>query len=146
MKANVVASEIRNPGQALPKAIKAAMIIVLGSYELVNIAYYILLPWSTVSSSDAVAVVALGSAFGPWAGIIVSILVAISCAGSITSNVFTIGRLTIAASEREYLPAILGRRGLPWQTQSRIQSDDIDSVSQTSGNAEDKLPLIDAPM
>jgi L-type amino acid transporter 9 len=146
MKANVVASEIRNPGQALPKAIKAAMIIVLGSYELVNIAYYILLPWSTVSSSDAVAVVALGSAFGRWAGILVSILVAASCAGSITSNVFTIGRLTIAASEREYLPVILGRRGLPWQTQARIQSDNLDTVSQATGVAEDKLSLFDAPM
>ncbi|KAJ4304781.1 hypothetical protein N0V90_000309 [Kalmusia sp. IMI 367209] len=112
--ANVVASEIRNPGQALPRAIKAAMIVVLSSYELVNLAYYILLPWATVSSTDAVAVIAMGSAFGRWAGILVSVLVAVSCAGSITSNVFTIGRLTVAASERQYLPAILGQRGLPW--------------------------------
>ncbi|KAJ4360919.1 uncharacterized protein N0V89_001488 [Didymosphaeria variabile] len=148
--ANVVASEIRNPGQALPKAIKAAMIVVLGSYELVNIAYYILLPWSAVSSSDAVAVVALGSAFGRWAGVLVSILVAVSCAGSITSNVFTIGRLTVAASEREYLPAILGQRGLPWrQTQAPILSSDPDIDSQMNGIAfqnQDKLSHFDAPI
>ncbi|KAL1600676.1 hypothetical protein SLS60_007064 [Paraconiothyrium brasiliense] len=149
-KANVVASEIRNPGQALPKAIKAAMIVVLGSFELVNIAYYILLPWSTVSSSNAVAVVALGSVFGRWAGVLISVLVAVSCAGSITSNVFTIGRLTVAASEREYLPAILGKRGLPWrQTQAPISSNDPDTDSQINGIAfqnPDKISRFDAPM
>ncbi|KAF2450003.1 amino acid transporter [Karstenula rhodostoma CBS 690.94] len=148
--ANVVASEIRHPGQALPKAIKAAMVVVLGSYELVNLAYYILLPWSTVSSSDAVAVVALGSAFGRWAGILVSILVAVSCAGSITSNVFIVGRLTVAASEREYLPAILGERGLPWrQTQAPIQSEDPGIITQANGIAvqnQDKLSHFDAPL
>ncbi|OAG06374.1 amino acid transporter [Paraphaeosphaeria sporulosa] len=148
--ANVVASEIRNPGQALPKAIKAAMIVVLGSYELVNLAYYILLPWSTVSSSDAVAVVALGSAFGRWAGILMSILVAVSCAGSITSNVFVVGRLTVAASERQYLPAILGERGLPWrQSQATIQCDDPGIDSQANGIAvqnQDKLSRFDAPI
>ncbi|KAF2637185.1 hypothetical protein P280DRAFT_472360 [Massarina eburnea CBS 473.64] len=111
--ANVVASEIRNPGQALPRAIKAAMIVVLSSYELVNVAYYILLPWDTISSNDAVAVNAARSVFGDWAGIVVTILVALSCGGSITSNVFTIGRLAIAASQRAYLPAFLGKRGLP---------------------------------
>lgn len=146
----MVASEIQDPGKALPKAIQAAMIIVLGSYELVNIAYYILLPFSAVSSNDAVAVVALGSAFGPWAGIAVSILVAVSCAGSITSNVFMIGRLTVAASEREYFPAILGQRGLPWrQTQARVRSNDPDTGSQMNGIAfqnQDKLSQFDAPM
>ena len=126
------------------------MIVVLGSYELVNIAYYILLPWSAVSSSDAVAVVAMSSAFGRWAGILVSILVAVSCAGSITSNVFTIGRLTVAAAEREYLPAVLGQRGLPWrQTEAQVQSEDSDTDSQMNGIAplnQDKLSQFDAPM
>jgi L-type amino acid transporter 9 len=112
-KANVVASEIQDPGRSLPRAIKAAMVVVLGSYELVNIAYYILLPWSTMSSSDAVAVAAARSLFGAPAGIIVTILVGVSCAGAITSNVFAVGRLTIVASQHHYLPAFLSKRGLP---------------------------------
>lgn len=89
------------------------MIVVLCSYELVNVAYYILLPWDTMSSSDAVAVVAVTTVFGRWAGIIISILVALACAGSITSNVFTVGRLAVAASQRHYLPAFFSKRGLP---------------------------------
>ncbi|KAF3008492.1 hypothetical protein E8E13_005183 [Curvularia kusanoi] len=111
--ANVVASEIRDPGRSLPKAIKAAMIVVLGSFEFVNIAYYILLSWDKLSSNDAVAVSAATSLLGRPAGIIITILVAISCAGSVTSNVFSVGRLTVAASQRHYLPAVFSKRGLP---------------------------------
>lgn len=99
------------------------MIVVLTSFELVNIAYYILLPWLEVSANDAVAVSAATSLFGRPAGIVITLLVAISCAGSITSNVFSVGRLTIAASQRQYLPAIFGKRGLPRrQAQSGLAS------------------------
>ncbi|KAF1834405.1 amino acid transporter [Decorospora gaudefroyi] len=111
--ANVVASEIRDPGRALPKAIKAAMMVVLSSFELVNIAYYILVPWERLSSNNAVAVVAATSILGQPAGILITFLVVVSCAGSITSNVFSVGRLTMAASQRHYLPALFTQQGLP---------------------------------
>jgi L-type amino acid transporter 9 len=102
----------------LPKAIKAAMVVVLGSFELVNVAYYVLLPWHQLSASNAVAVSAATSLLGRSAGIVMTLLVAISCAGSITSNIFSVGRLTIAASQRNYLPAIFSKRGLPVKKQS----------------------------
>lgn len=113
LQANVVASEIRDPGRSLPKAIKAALVVVLGSYEFVNIAYYILLSWDKLSSNDAVAVSAAASLLGRPAAILITILVAVSCAGSVTSNVFSVGRLTVAASQRHYLPAFFSKRGLP---------------------------------
>lgn len=94
------------------------MIVVLSSYELVNVAYYILLPWHQLSANNAVAVAAASSLLGRPAGIIVTLLVAVSCAGSITSNVFSVGRLTIAASQRNYLPALFSKRGLPNDRQS----------------------------
>ncbi|KAF1842841.1 amino acid transporter [Cucurbitaria berberidis CBS 394.84] len=117
--ANIVASEIRDPGRALPKAIKAAMVVVLVSFELVNVAYYILVPWDKLSTNNAVAVAAATSLLGRPAGIAVTILVAVSCAGSITSNVFSVGRLTLAASQRHYMPAIFSKRGLPmfWRSE-----------------------------
>jgi L-type amino acid transporter 9 len=120
-------------------AMKAAMIVVLSSYELINLAYYILLPWDTMSSSDAVAVVAMKSAFGQWAGILVSILVALSCAGSITSNVFTIGRLTVVAAQHRYLPGFFGRRGLPnfrKQVEGSTESSSEDTPLLRTPNAE----------
>lgn len=89
------------------------MVVVLSSFELVNIAYYILLSWDKLSSNNAVAVSAAASIFGRPAGILITILVAVSCAGSVTSNVFSVGRLTVAASQRHYLPAFFSKRGLP---------------------------------
>lgn len=117
------------------------MIVVLISYELVNAAYYILLPWDSISSSNAVAVAAASALFGAPAGILITALVALSCAGSIASNVFAVGRLTIAASQRHYLPAFLSRRGLPKLGQSRSQEAD-------SATDEGSTPssVYDAPM
>ncbi|KAF2183127.1 amino acid transporter [Zopfia rhizophila CBS 207.26] len=132
--ANFVASEIRDPGRSLPQAIKAAMAVVLSCYELVNIAYYILLPWGTISTNDAVAVAAAKSLLGRPAGIIVTILVAVSCAGSITSNVFAVGRLTIAASQRHYLPAFLSIRGFPGLRRKPALAPRTDSDSFTSSH------------
>lgn len=103
------------------------MVVVLSSFELVNIAYYILVPWTKISSNNAVAVSAATSLLGRPAGIVVTILVAISCAGSITSNVFSVGRLTMAASQRHYLPAFFSKRGLP--TRRRTQDSDDQSLS-----------------
>lgn len=89
------------------------MIVVISSFELVNVAYYILVPWDKLSANNAVAVVAATSLLGRPAGVLITVLVAISCAGSITSNVFAVGRLTMAASQRHYLPAFFSKRGLP---------------------------------
>jgi solute carrier family 7 (L-type amino acid transporter), member 9/15 len=97
------------------------MIVVLSSYELINIAYYILLPWNTISTNNAVAVAAMKIAFGRWEAITVSILVALSCAGSITSNIFTVGRLIVAASQRHYLPSLFNRRVLSVLSKSRLK-------------------------
>ena len=91
------------------------MIVVLGSFEFVNIAYYILLSWDKLSSNNAVAVSAANSLLGRPAGILITILVAVSCAGSVTSNVFSVGRLTVAASQRHYIPAFFSKRGLPFK-------------------------------
>ncbi|KAL5115419.1 hypothetical protein ACEQ8H_006719 [Pleosporales sp. CAS-2024a] len=130
--ANIVANEIRDPGRALPKAIKAAMIVVLSSFEFVDIAYYVLLPWQQISDNSAVAVAAASSLLGHFGGIIMTLLVAISCAGSTTSNVFTVGRLTVAASQRNYLPAMFSKRGLP---------------SRRSSQEDDETPsMFDAPL
>ncbi|KAF2001821.1 amino acid transporter [Amniculicola lignicola CBS 123094] len=147
--ANFVASEIQDPGRSLPKAIKAAMAVVLSCYELVNVAYYVLLPWNVMGINDAVAVSAVKSIFGRPAGIAITILVAVSCAGSITSNVFAVGRLVIAASQRHYLPAMLSTRGLPKgpTKRKRHPSSPHDESEYLDGGHETNIdPTYDAPI
>lgn len=131
------------------------MAVVLSCYEFVNIAYYILLPWDKMSSTNAVAVAAFKSLLGQPGGVAVSILVAISCAGSITSNVFAVGRLTIAASQRHYLPGFLSIRGLPKITGQKLRGRQAPSNhdrepllrAAPSGHAHRTLvPICDAPI
>ncbi|KAF2200730.1 amino acid transporter [Delitschia confertaspora ATCC 74209] len=142
--ANFVASEIRDPGRSLPRAIKAAMTVVLSCFELVNVAYYILLPWDTLSANDAVAVSAAKSLLGRRGGILITILVAISCAGSITSNLFSVGRLTVAAAQRHYLPAFLSGRGFP--TSKKTDNTDLVSDNESSVPKTPPKIIFDAPL
>ncbi|KAF2729626.1 amino acid transporter [Polyplosphaeria fusca] len=144
--ANMVASEITNPGHALPKAIKAAMAVVLSCYELVNIAYYILLPWDRMSTSNAVAVEAAKSLLGKPAAVLITVLVAVSCAGSITSNVFSVGRLIMAAAQRHYLPGFLAKRGLSSSRGRRHEQDSTQSTSDAHHTDENASTTFDAPI
>ncbi|KAF2745253.1 amino acid transporter [Sporormia fimetaria CBS 119925] len=151
--ANFVASEIKNPGTSLPKAIKAAMLVVLISYELVNIAFYVILPWDTLSSQNSVAVAAASSLFGWPAGILITILVSLSCAGSISSNVFSVGRLTVAAAQHNYLPHFLSIRGIPadpvglMSTRAPLLRDDCSDTTRASlSSGGDATAVCDAPL
>ncbi|KAF8535140.1 amino acid/polyamine transporter I [Trichophaea hybrida] len=110
--ANFIAGEMRNPGRDLPIAIHAAMAVVMLCFELANASYYVLLPWDALGSSNAVAVTAARSLLGFPAAAGIAILVAISCAGSISANVFVTARLTVAASKRGYLPKFFSKVGL----------------------------------
>lgn len=131
------------------------MVVVLISYELVNVAYYIMLPWEAISRTDAVAVLAMSmTRLGDWLAILVVILVALSCAGSITSNIFAIGRLTVAAAERRYLPAVLGQRGFGRLACVQEPSEDSHSdhsatdshIVGPTASVKDTLVHFDAPM
>ena len=52
-----VSAELSAPARQLPLTINTAIPIVILSFIAVNIAYYILLPWGIVSTTDSVAVV-----------------------------------------------------------------------------------------
>lgn len=124
------------PDRALPRAINTAMAVVIVCFEITNVSYYILVPWESLSSNDAVAVVrtpvsrpldrppsppanpaqaAAKYLLGPHAGAAISVLVALSCAGALNGNVFVTGRITAAAAKHGYFPSFLGERAkLAW--------------------------------
>ncbi|KAF2667760.1 amino acid transporter [Microthyrium microscopicum] len=130
-----IARDIRNPATEIPKAINAAMTIVMFCQLFVNVSYYILIPWKTIQSSNAVAVVAARSNLGPVAALIMASLVSVSCAGTIQGTIFSVGRLTMAAADDGYLPAICGRIGIPWRTS------ELPSIS-TSHTNDEHSPLL----
>ena len=82
------------------------------------------------------------SLLGYPAGILISVLVAISCAGASTSILFAIGRLTVAASHRGYLPGFLGIMGLPsWVSWPNRRARSEENAPQNPQNDESE-PLI----
>lgn len=56
-KAIYVSAELKSPARQLPLAINASIPSIILCFILANVAYYILLPWDVVSTTDSVAVV-----------------------------------------------------------------------------------------
>lgn len=57
LQAIYITAELSAPARQLPLAINTAIPIIVSGFIAVNTAYYILLPWDVVSTTDSVAVV-----------------------------------------------------------------------------------------
>ncbi|KAG6151732.1 hypothetical protein E4U25_004345 [Claviceps purpurea] len=109
---NYVVGEFRNPSRDLPRVIHTAMPLVILSYVLANVAYFLVLPVEEVNGSNTVAVMFGAKAFGPVGSIILALVVSASCLGALTCSTFTAGRLVYVAGKEGYIPAIFGKIGL----------------------------------
>ncbi|KAK0649534.1 amino acid/polyamine transporter I [Cercophora newfieldiana] len=107
--AGFIAGDLKNAEKTLPPVIHGSMAIVMVALEFVNVAYYILLPWKEVGSTNTIAVVAAHRNLGPTAAVIVAALVSIACAGTINSQMFGHGRLVASAAQRGYIPTWFSR-------------------------------------
>lgn len=107
---------MRHASRDLPRVIHTAMPTVIISYLLANIAYYFVLPTSTISSSNTIAVAFGSTVFGPTGGLLLALAVSLSCFGALNASTFTSGRLVYVAGKEGYLPAIFGRLGLASST------------------------------
>ena len=56
-KAIYVSAELSNPVRQLPLSINTAIPTIILSFLVANAAYYVLLPWKLVATTDSVAVV-----------------------------------------------------------------------------------------
>ena len=48
---------MQNPSRDIPRVINFAIPTVLSCYILINVAYYVVIPWNELSASKAIAVV-----------------------------------------------------------------------------------------
>lgn len=104
--------EFRNPGRDLPRVIHTAMPLVIASYVMANVAYFFVLPITTINVTNTVAVAFGGKVFGPIGALILSLVVSASCFGALNSQTFTSSRLVYVAGKEGYFPALFGRIGL----------------------------------
>lgn len=109
---NYVVGEFRNPTRDLPRVIHTAMPLVILSYLLANVAYFFVLPLSTINHSNTVAVMFGNKVFGPIGSLILALIVSASCFGALNATTFTSGRLVYVAGKEGLLPAVFGKIGV----------------------------------
>ena len=104
--------EFRNASRDLPRVIHTAMPLVIVSYVLANVAYFLVLPLDAINSTNTVAVVFGAKVFGPIGSLVLALIVSASCFGALNSTTFTSSRLVYVAGKEGYIPSIFSRIGV----------------------------------
>ncbi|KAH6957861.1 amino acid/polyamine transporter I [Ilyonectria sp. MPI-CAGE-AT-0026] len=105
-KAIYVSAELSEPARQLPLAINTSIPTAIVCFLAANAAYYILLPWKVVSTTDSVAVTAITALLGRGFGIIAAVMICLVVAGSLLGNSFVASRMTVAAANRGWIPRV----------------------------------------
>ncbi|KAL3998424.1 Amino acid permease family protein [Acanthocheilonema viteae] len=103
---NFVTEELVNPHKNLPRAIMISLFTVTTIYMLVNISYFAVLSVPEILDSQAVAMTFAEVAMDRFASIM-PIFVAISCAGSLNSTIFSASRMFFVGARDGKLPELL---------------------------------------
>ncbi|KAI6229397.1 hypothetical protein M3Y95_00526800 [Aphelenchoides besseyi] len=112
---NFITEELINPTRNLPRAIFFSCTIVTVVYLLVNIAFYAGTSPDELLESKAIAVTFANKYYGPLA-IIMPIMVACSCFGTVNGVMMTSSRLFFVAGRNEHMPRVLSYINPYWKT------------------------------
>ncbi len=93
-----VGGEVKNPRRFLPRAISLSLILLIGIYLLLNLAYLRALPLEAFAGTDTVAADAAQRAGGPLGGQLVALAVMVSCFAAANGFIFTSARVYYAMS------------------------------------------------
>jgi APA family basic amino acid/polyamine antiporter len=113
----MVGGEVQNPGRNLPWALVAGILIVIGLYVAVNIAYLYALPMADIltanstahPTSTSVASRAAVAALGPRVGSVLPLLFMVSALGAVHCNMLAVPRVFFSMARDGLLPQGLGR-------------------------------------
>ena len=94
--------EVKNPGRTLPMALIVGTFGILVIYLLLNVAYIYLVPLPEMARSPLIAATAAERIpiLGRYAGAIISLVVMISCFGTLHGSMMTGPRIFFAMSDR----------------------------------------------
>lgn len=87
------------------------MPLVILSYVLANVAYFLVLPVDVINGSNTVAVMFGSRVLGRVGALLIALMVSASCFGALNSSAFTAGRLVYVAGKEGYVPAVFARIG-----------------------------------
>jgi APA family basic amino acid/polyamine antiporter len=94
--------EVKNPGRTLPMALIVGTFSILVIYLLLNVAYIYLVPLPEMAKSPLIAATAAERIpiLGRYAGAIISLVVMVSCFGTLHGSMMTGPRIFFAMSDR----------------------------------------------
>ncbi|KAK6537482.1 hypothetical protein TWF694_011667 [Orbilia ellipsospora] len=102
-----VAGEIKNPERNIAIVINTSMAVVISLYLLANVSYFVVLSFAGVIQSTTVGLTFSKHFLGDAGSIAYTAAICLSGLGTLNVKMFTAGRLTQAAAERQFLPHTL---------------------------------------
>ena len=109
--------DIKNPEKNMPRAIFFGILIIIGLYLVINVAYYSVLGMEGIASAKLVAAEVARICFGKSAYLIVSIAIFLSALGFVNVTLMQIPRSYYAMAQDGALPAIFMKVNERTQTQ-----------------------------
>ena len=107
---NNLAGEVREPQRTLPRALLVGMLLVIGAYALVNVAYLAALGHDGLAASGAPAADVMNRVFGPLGARLIALGIAISTLGFCN--------ITLVAGAR--VLQVMGEDGLFFRSVARL--------------------------
>jgi APA family basic amino acid/polyamine antiporter len=104
-----IATELKAPARTLPRSLLLGTVIVTILYFLLNLSYLLVVPAKSLSGVDQVGYVVASKLWGPSAGGIVSMLIALTLLCPISSMLMVGPRIAEAMARDGFLPQWLSR-------------------------------------
>lgn len=96
--------EVRNPGRDIPRATIGGVLLVIGLYLLLNIAFLAVVPIDRMAGDPFVAATAATAVFGPNGDTVIRVLMIVSMLAAVNANVMMGSRVPVAMSRDGLLP------------------------------------------
>ncbi|HEX6879265.1 MAG TPA: amino acid permease [Terriglobales bacterium] len=104
-----VAGEVKEPTRNIPASLILGTIACMSIYVLANVAYYSVLSSEAIRSSDHVAAVAVSTAWGNKAAMVLTLLISLSILGAINGSTLATPRATLAMANDGLFFRVFGR-------------------------------------
>ncbi|MDT8067024.1 MAG: amino acid permease [Terriglobia bacterium] len=111
-----VAGEVKNPTRNIPASLILGTLACMSIYVLANVAYYSVLNPAAIRSSDHVAAIAVSTAWGSKAAMVLTVLISLSILGAINGSTFATPRATLAMANDGLFFRVFGRVNKKYHT------------------------------
>ena len=96
--------EVRNPGVEIPRSMFRGLLLVIGIYLLINLAYLAVVPVSRIAGDPFVGATMAKALFGPRGDTVIRVIMIVSILGTINAELMAIPRILLALSRDGLFP------------------------------------------